>query len=335
MQCHTALFSWKIAFEYEQHLYEMILCACSSKEEEQWKSSLQEYAAKESHRQREDQAIALPLYSFLSLRMKPLAQVFGLPGTLTRRLSIQRASTVSPRNVTCQVIIRNTNAWKDYRETQASPCSSLGRSQSHSTTNRVCILAPKRSERARMEHQLAGVWTRDLLPFPGMSGSRGENVILSSASSVIRKLSKASISGQFSKRSASVSSVTSSQADSARSATQGHEVDEKPISRPRLYGSRSLDMLGLKNGAVAGPRTPQTPKRATSKLVAKRARSRTIDVTTRKGTSTAPIYDIAQTDGSPAVQSPPRTQRPKGIFKAFSTENIRGWFGANGVTTIH
>ena len=324
LQCYTALYAWKIAFESEQQLHEMIFCACSAQEEEQWKSKILDCACKEEQRQREDQAVSLPLYSLLSLDLKPIGQVFGLPGTLARRLSVQRASTVSPRSATFQVIIRNTAALKDWRDSPASPSSSLGRSQSHLTTNRVSILAPKRSDRARMEHQLAGVWTRELLPYPGMSSHRGENMIRSSASSVIRKLSKANISGQFSKRSASISSVASSRGDSSCSAVSGRRVDDKPTSRPRLYGSKSLDILGARNGVIAGPRRPQLPKRASSKLVSKRRRSKTIDMGRQR--------DVIESNSRSAQAS---IQRPAGIFKAFSTDNIRGWFYTNSSLNAH
>ena len=336
LQCHTALFSWKVAFESEQQLYEMILCACSPREEEQWKTSILECAGKEDQRQIEDQAISLPLYTFLGLGVKPLGQVFGLPGTLARRLSVQRASTMSPRNATCQVIIKNTNALKDSRDPQKSPSSSLGRSQSHLTMNRVSMLAPKRSERARMEHQLAGVWTKELLPYPGMAGHRGENMIRSSASSVIRKLSKASISGQFSKRSGSVSSVTSSKTETASSVLSGGNVDDMPTSRPRLYGSKSLDVLGMKNGAVAGPRHPQPPKRASSRIIGKRSRSKTVGTGLQKDIPSSRVGDNINPERPVAPQpplSPARAHRPTGLLKAFSTENIRGWFNTNGAAS--
>ena len=264
--------------------------------------------------------------------MKPLGQVFGLPGTLARRLSVQRASTVSPRNVTCQIIIKNTNALKDHRDPQTSPKSSLGRSQSHRTTNRVAILAPKRSDRARMEHQLAGVWTKELLPYPGIASHRGENMIRNSASSVIRKLSKASISGQFSKRSASVSSVGSSKAESACSVVSGRKIDEKVTGRPRLYGSRSLDLLGTKNAAVAGPRRPHPPKRASSRLIGRRARSKTVGTPQQNDVASPCVGEAVKADPPPASQVPAR-ERPTGLFKAFSTENIRGWFYTNGASS--
>ena len=311
----------------------MILCACSPREEEQWKTSILDFARKEDQRQMEDQAISPPFYSFLGLSMKPLGQVFGLPGTLARRLSVQRASTVSPRNATCQIIIKNTNALKDHKDPQTSPTSSLGRSQSHRTTNRVAILAPKRSDRARMEHQLAGIWTKELLPYPGIVGHRGENIIRNSASSVIRKLSKASISGQFSKRSASVSSVGSSNAESARSVGSGRKIDEKVTGRPRLYGSKSLDLLGTKNGAVAGPRRPPPPKRARSRIIGRRPRSKTVGTEQQNDVASPQNGENTYADSPNAAQGQSRAPRPAGLFKAFSTENIRGWFYTNGAAS--
>lgn len=68
------------------------------------------------------------------------------------------------------------------------------------------VLAPPRSERARLEALLTDVWSRETLPFPGMpTRSRSEHLVRTSASSMIRKLSVASITNSFAKRSGSVS----------------------------------------------------------------------------------------------------------------------------------
>lgn len=66
------------------------------------------------------------------------------------------------------------------------------------------MLAPPRGERARLEALLSDVWSREILPFPGMTmKSRSENLVRSSASTVMRKLSVASFASSFTKRSAS------------------------------------------------------------------------------------------------------------------------------------
>src|SRR5688572_6723535 len=106
----------------------------------------------------------------------------------------------------CQVVLKNTSAIRDSAN-HANLRLGIHRSQSLLTTNaRLPVLAPARSERARMENLLTDVWSREVLPFPGMTGrARNEHLVRSSASSVMRKLSVASITSSFSKRSGSLS----------------------------------------------------------------------------------------------------------------------------------
>jgi hypothetical protein len=103
----------------------------------------------------------------------------------------------------CQVIIKNTNAFKE------SPSSAaINRSQSLLTTNRIPVLAPSRADRIRLEALLADVWTKEILPYPGMTGrARNEHLVRASASSMMRKLSVASITSNFTKRSGSMASL--------------------------------------------------------------------------------------------------------------------------------
>lgn len=71
------------------------------------------------------------------------------------------------------------------------------------------MLAPSRGDRARLEALLSDVWTREVLPFPGMTArARNEHIIRTSAQSMMRKLSVTSITSSFTKRSASFASIT-------------------------------------------------------------------------------------------------------------------------------
>ncbi|KAH8130333.1 hypothetical protein FP744_10008965 [Trichoderma asperellum] len=199
IQCHTAPFSWKLVFECDHQLCELIMTACTPKEEMKWKSRLARPA-------REDQELRSPdIFSSLHINVKSLGTVFGKPGTLARRISIQRATTVgAARPPLCQVILKNTNVLRDH---SSNSSAALAVNRSHSllaTTTRIPVLAPPRGERARLEALLSDVWSREVLPFPRMTvKSRGENLVRSSASTVIRKLSVASFASSFTKRSAS------------------------------------------------------------------------------------------------------------------------------------
>ncbi|RDW78177.1 Dbl-containing protein [Coleophoma crateriformis] len=217
LQCHTAPFSWKIVFEIDHQLFELTLSACSSKEEAEWRGRLTEGGSKHNHDSGE-QAVS----EMLSLSVKSLGTVFGKPGTIARRLSIHRATTVGPTSGLCQVIIRNTNAFKDIPRSSSS--ASINRSQSVLMTNRIPILAPSRAERIRLENLVSDIWTREVLPFPGMTGrARSEHNVRASASSMMRKLSVASIASNFTKRSGSLASLY-----------KAAEEDAFPDAEPKL-----------------------------------------------------------------------------------------------------
>lgn len=118
----------------------------------------------------------------------------------------------------------------------AATAASINRSQSLLTTNhRIPTLAPPRSERARIEAHLGDVWSRDILPFPGMTNrSKSEHLVRSSASSVMRKLSVASIASSFSRRPGSLSSLHKASAD----ADTGEGDDESG----QVPGKSSVDV---------------------------------------------------------------------------------------------
>ncbi|PSR92078.1 hypothetical protein BD289DRAFT_459806 [Coniella lustricola] len=198
LQCHTAPFSWKIVFECDCHLYEMMLTACTSKEEDEWRSRLNDGSAVKAQEQDTPD-----LYSFLFLNLKSQGTVFGKQGSIARNLSIHRATTVGPKSPLCNVIVRNTTLDKDLL---SSANATINRSQSLlATKGRVPVLTPPKADRARLEALLSDVWTREVLPFPGITArARNEHLIRSSAQSMIRKLSVTSIASTFSKRSPSL-----------------------------------------------------------------------------------------------------------------------------------
>ena len=303
----------------------MILCACSTQEEDQWRSRLQEHSTKEGQRRVEDNIDLPPQYAFLNLDMKSLGQTFRQSGNLIRPLSLQRASTI-PRAASYQVIIKNTNAMKDPPIRNISPSDSVGRSNSLLASNRVPILAPKRMERTRMEQQLADVWTRELLPYPGMGGQRGENMIRNSASSMLQRLRGASLSSTFSKRSPSISSLTDSRSEHLQEPIS-QIGGQSPNKWPRLHGSKSLEIgLGMMNKTLAGSQVVHAPERSNSSAGTRLFRIKRAKKEITAPEATDPDAKLRSSESSSAETIKTRGTATTGIFAALSTEGIRGWF---------
>ena len=153
------------------------------------------------------------MVSSLSLDIKSIGPVFGHADSLVRRMSVHRAATLGSKTHMAQVIIKNTQAQKIPEPPPTFAPNLVTRSQSHMSSNHVPTLVPRRAERIRLEVALEDVWTKDVLPFPGMANRRGENPIRASANSVMRKLSMASIASNFSRRSPSFSSISNTRSE--------------------------------------------------------------------------------------------------------------------------
>lgn len=245
-------------FEVDQQLYEIIFCACSIREEEQWRAELLETPFMENQGQAKSDPVLTFGPSVLPLDIKALGYVFGQPGTLTRRQSIQRAATVKWRKNGLQVIIKNTNSLKDIGESPVSGLDSLSRSQSLPSTNRVPILAPKRAERQRMEQIMSDVWTRERLPYPGMTGNKGGYLIRTSATSVMRKLSRASMTTTSTKRTVSFTSNAEIDLVSCLEESVDEHLDNEDAKIQRKVSYVSMSDAGLGPGRVRIQRVTQT-----------------------------------------------------------------------------
>ncbi|KAF5986936.1 hypothetical protein FBULB1_2215 [Fusarium bulbicola] len=197
LQCHLAPFSWKLVFESDHQLYEVVMTACTSREENEWRTRLQQPLCLEPVGR------APGLQIFLSLDIESLGTVFGRPGSIARSLSTHQASVGGYESSLCHVILKNTSTMKSSSGINSG--SGLHRSQSLlSTKVRTPVLVPSRSERARLEVLLSDVWSQDVLPLPSMTNiARNEQMIRRSASTVMRKLSVSSMtkrSGSLSRR---------------------------------------------------------------------------------------------------------------------------------------
>lgn len=236
LQCHTAPHTWKFVFEHGHRLHEIILSACSLPEEEVWKKQMRERIVCETHDFVEGQSTIQDMFSSLSLDIKSLGPVFGHADSLVRRISVHRAATLGAKTNTSQVIIKNTQAHVSPESPPIFSPSMVTRSLSHMSSNHVPTLAPRRAERIRLETAMEDVWTKDVLPFPGMSIRRTENQIRASANSVMRKLSMASIASNFSRRSPSFSSVSNTRSEDSFG-SRVHKMSQGNL-RPRSATDR-------------------------------------------------------------------------------------------------
>ncbi|KAL8736564.1 MAG: hypothetical protein Q9181_002374 [Wetmoreana brouardii] len=324
LRCHTASFSWKLIFEHTQQLYELIFCACSLREQEAWTSAIVQQAEKTTHGRQKEPSLSVPSYGLLTLTLNSLCPIFGMPGSLTRRVSVQRAATVHSKTNGAQVIIRNTTPGKGNREGPDTVFGSIGRSKSVMSASHVPILAPKRTERSRMESSLADVWTRDRLPFPGMSTHR-DHVIRASASSMMRRISRASISSTFSKRSASTTSFSSlkpvaSLADLQKIGERDDERDPRLEAYESLRSTPKADQGNeektegsgkvMRKGTVKGVKLSDATNQVRDREVP-RISGQTVRIESTE-------------KGSPRMVRNRRSV-PGGLLKGFSPEGLKGW----------
>ena len=279
LQCHTA-FTWKITFELEYRMYEIIFSACSAKEEAAWTSALRARSVAEASEAEGRPSKPFNMYSSLSLDIKPCGTVFGQPGSIARRLSIHRATTLGAKSGIAQVVIKNTHAFRDgYESQQLSISPPINRTHSLLSTARVPMLIPRRADRIRLENALADLWSRDTIPYPGMGNKRGDNLIRTSASSMMRKLSIASLTTSFSKRSTSYASVGRHERDHPgnspildvmsrslvpnRTSSKNHDgvrtVQSAAQNMPEPTSSSSSQQVPKAAGPVASPQSIHAP----------------------------------------------------------------------------
>ena len=199
----------------ERRCYEILCSACSPGEESRWRQSL--CLTTETDGFHDVSRIHTNLRSEFARDIKPLVGNHAHKPSLSTRISIRRAVTLGPTSQLSQVIIRNTSSAE-----QASPAAStsslqIGRSQSLNTPGHIPILCPRRSERIQLELAMSDLYTKDTLPYPGMKTH--ESSFRASAQSIMRKLSMASISSTFSRRSVSLASLNSSRGQQRSAST--------------------------------------------------------------------------------------------------------------------
>ena len=315
-------------FEFDQQLYDLIFCACTAREEDQWKTTLQERSNTKKNNRDWRRDISFE-NSALYLEIRSLGPVFGQPGTLMHRQSIQRAATLNSRKQGCQVVIKNTSSIKQREDPPMTIPETVGRSQSFLSTYKIPILSPGRAARQRMEQAMASVWTRDRLPYPGMAGHRRESLI-TSATNVMRRLSRASTTTTSTTTSATSVGCTSIAETSTQSAytaasrmpgnyrSSGHMPDhcQSATSAPGLERSETGEDYEDTALALEKKMANTTELRPISNRSNAGRRSEVSGVLTM-------LPDMETHD---AEQGRGKLRKPKTLLEQFSTEGIRNWF---------
>ena len=264
--------------------------------------------------------------SVICLDIKALGPIFGVPGTLMHRQSIQRAATTNQRRYTCQVIIKHTFSLKETNETPLKRSNTLSRSRSLMSTNHVPLLAPKRSDRHRIEQLVSDVWTKDRLPFPGMAGNMGGHLIRTSASTVMRKISLASMTtsgGSLRRRGAQ--QVVTKEGDLQSShvlRVLGNQTDGASSLR---YESRDADPTRAVRSILEYQDANPYAKRTVTEEAKTAPDGNDVDWSrSRQVSETSTVVAHRELKEYPHENGKPR--KPKTLFKAFSTDSIRAWF---------
>ena len=244
LQCHTAQFTWKLIFDIDRRQQELLISACSEMEETCWKNYIRARITVETLESSEGRENSECL-SQSNPTIKSISPTFGPFTNFSRRLSVQRAATLGPKSNLQQVIIKNTEAPKYVNNSSTS--FSVTRSQSHMSSAHIPTLAPRRQDRVKLEIAVADVWTKSVLPYPGMSSKRIENPLRASANHVMRKLSIASIASMtsiassFSKRSVSHATVSGQRSTPLTISTDDTHTSSSSQSIRTLRAKKATD----------------------------------------------------------------------------------------------
>jgi hypothetical protein len=206
LQCHHAPHSWKLTYVRSHCHYELIQVACSAHEASIWRSLIASGIDRAVSAVAHGTANIFELHSPLMDDIRSMEEINERKGI--HRYGSLRNTSARSRSDQHHVIIANTQTYSEASDNSSQSSLRILRSQSSAVPSRTQTLAPRRSERHRLEKVLADVWSHDLLPYPGLS--RKKYPMRGSANHVMRKFSMASITSSFSsKRSTSYTSIGS------------------------------------------------------------------------------------------------------------------------------
>lgn len=195
--CYGCLYTWKLIFQEHGDNFELVLSASSATEERQWKTEILKRTAALADATKPGPAEPRR-YSFSSLGLAPLDREARSAPSLARRSSMHSLGTSRVKTNLQHVVIKKTHC----------PNSTVGVRPVNGEMDRpkipssqsALILTARRHDRVRLERFISDVYTRDVLPFPGMTLAKGD--ILLRPGAIMRRFS---IRPGFGRRSTSLS----------------------------------------------------------------------------------------------------------------------------------
>jgi hypothetical protein len=225
--------------------------------------------------------------------------------SLARRSSMDSTS-ISRRSHVQQVVIKKTHRPRNTEES-APPTDAEIERHKMPTSPGTLVFTARRIDRIRLERLIADVYTKDLLPLPGMVLGRGD---LFRRGSIMRRLS---LHTGFTKRSNSVQTSRSGLAGS------GYESDEEEEEGKDIAGSSELfDDKDVEFGSLS---TPTTPRR--SRTLRFRGSPKKSPKSPVSSPSTRSERLWSQDGSSEAPSSPKKWSSPMNLFSILASKKSR------------
>ncbi|KAL4875049.1 hypothetical protein BJY04DRAFT_171916 [Aspergillus karnatakaensis] len=204
---YFCLFSWKLAFLLNGNEYEIVLSASSAAEERVWRTGILKSVAAADDAPSEVSS-ELRKSSFLNLDIAPIPEIPELTPQLSRRPSLQSLGTTGMQRARSNlrpIMIRKTHC--PQKSSPSQPANGeVVRPRIPPPVPQPFLVMARRQDRIRLERAISDIYTRHVLPYPGMHLATGE--LFFGPSSIMRNLS---LRSKRYKRSSSVNLPTALQ----------------------------------------------------------------------------------------------------------------------------
>ncbi|RAL07406.1 putative Rho guanyl nucleotide exchange factor [Aspergillus homomorphus CBS 101889] len=305
--CCDCVFSWKLVFQDRGRKFELVLSASSASEEKKWTTETLKCAAATTKVQG-DILERSRRYAFLSLDLVPLDST-ALP--LARRPSMQTlgVSRLSPENPI--VVIKRTHC--PYLLEEHNPTDGeVGRSEHPDYL--VSTVVARRQDRIRLERAISSVYTRDALPYPGMTLAMGD-LLFRPGSIMRRNLNRK----QIPRRRASFVNIKAT-----RAAAASVKQELRPLDREFGRINKGDEGLELKQARSSEP-TIDDPKEPcllrNGKDTIKRAR--TFKITSTPKSTPSPEFPLVKKKEKGQESPEISAMKPSTIRRMFTSMSTR------------